>query len=266
MTSRNTIHKTQTIAIYVRSGITAFWKKKILPSKNDNESTPKTSFTDYKADISPTPTEKRKAKNTIGKRTIIKVFKWLLMFLISSFLGGYIGHASEPIYNSIDAIFSQKHLILSAVSYGSSSIQNLQRLVHSFFRVLKYRSIRVLFYGYPALPMHRATQRYLQNLRKALNVILPPLVAVQAQVALFQMPGNQCLLQVMDCPAAGNVPFCLASNYAPVMKSYDNTVVAHASIFQEQICEAYLTLAASTFHFCPRSAYDTGAQQHHSSM
>lgn len=125
MTSRNTIHKTQTIAIYVRSGITAFWKKKILPSKNDNESTPKTSFTDYKADISPTPTEKRKAKNTIGKRTIIKVFKWLLMFLISSFLGGYIGHASEPIYNSIDAIFSQKHLILSAVSYGSSSIQNL---------------------------------------------------------------------------------------------------------------------------------------------
>ena len=125
MTSRNTIHKTQTIAIYERSGITAFWKKKILPSKNDNESAPKTLFTDYKADISPTPTEKRQAKNTIGKRTIIKVFKWLLMFLISSFLGGYIGHASEPIYNSIDAIFSQKYLIPSAALYGSSSIQNL---------------------------------------------------------------------------------------------------------------------------------------------
>lgn len=125
MTSRNTIHKTQTITIYVRSGIIAFWKKKILPSKNDKELTPKKSFTDYKAKIPSTPTEKKRAKNTIGKRTIIKIFKWLLMFLISSFLGGYIGHASELIYNNIDAIFSQKYLTPSTASYGSSSIQNL---------------------------------------------------------------------------------------------------------------------------------------------
>ena len=72
---------------------------------------------------------------------------------------------------------------------------------------------------------------------ESLRCMPAPLVAVQEQASLCQMPGIQCLLQGAYSQVTGDVFVCYTGGCASVIEIYDGAIVPYISVPQGQVCE-----------------------------
>lgn len=101
--------------------------------------------------------------------------------------------------------------------------------------MLKYLSIGALSYVYSALLMLWVTWTDSQNSVKTFEGVPNSLVAMQDQpVFPLQL---QCFPQGTDNKFAGDVLVCYTGNHAAVIKFYDDTVMPHILVLQEQVRE-----------------------------